>query len=440
MLADPFLGLLQPGETVPEAVKQCADFLRELGIWHKFSRNDPVSSCQDAAHRRTRLGHKGYHLRDELKTFCGRFLEFGNYRYFLAHCRGDRELDFERVRKALFIDSNIERVAAEDLAAQFNTAYGTVNPFVREQVIQVFDNELNQILGVPGTVMTNAGERTWAVEFYVREFVRRNHNCSWKKLCLPKKPNAPNEWGVRKPKTIGILTGNPGRSGSDLHNAIDAHAQRLLGKNSAGDISMPRVVICSEPEIGISMELDLREQPLWDAIRNHTERLLHYSRAGILAHPAHTTSYFAPQLAELAAKHRAEFISLPEATLAKVRKLGLTEIALLGTEYVVGQGTFSAYRGAFDGITIHTPSQEGLNKVQRLGYEVQQSGPNAICHNLLRDLLQREVPASCQHVLLLMTEFTPVLQGLSQKAHQGKTLIDPIDAYGEAIARAWFEG
>lgn len=55
----------------------------------------------------------------------------------------------------------------------------------------------------------------------------------------------------------------------------------------------------------------------------------------------------------------------------------------------------------------------------------------------MRDLLRDDVPPSCQHVVLAMTEFSPVVRQLKTRGRQGKILIDPIDIYGEAIAREY---
>jgi hypothetical protein len=51
----------------------------------------------------------------------------------------------------------------------------------------------------------------------------------------------------------------------------------------------------------------------------------------------------------------------------------------------------------------------------------------------MRDLLDREVPPSCKHVVLAMTEFAPVYRKLTSRVKQDKILIDPMDIYAESI-------
>jgi aspartate/glutamate racemase len=432
--------MLVDGEIVPDVVLRCAHRLKELGVWHQFSRNEPATSCQDAARKRNRLGHKGIPLWDELKSFLGEYHDSeGARRVFLAHCRGDRKLDLDRLRQAVESAGEIRRVSLkteERLWADHRVGYGTVNPLMDiGEGLQIFDEELRHPVDVPGTVMTNAGDFTWAVEFDPAEIFNALPGSRWAGLIQPEmEPEDPIRWGVREPKTIGILTGNPIDSGLDLCGSVNAHVRRLLKKNSLGDVSMPKIVILSTPQIGISMEMDHREGPLRKALLQAVDELC-AAGATILAHPAHTTHYFAPDISARAAQHNAQFLSMAQVTAARLRSTGVKEIALLGTKYVTDLSQpWSVYKDAFEGLNVHIPSPEGWKKIHDLGYEVQQNGATPLCFNWMRDLLREEVPSSCKHVVLAMTEFAPVVRRLKARGLQGKTLIDPVDIYGEAIA------
>jgi hypothetical protein len=102
--------LLAAKESLPEAVLSCARRIEQLGIWRRFSRNSAATSCNDAARKRDRLG------------------ESGERRVFLAHCRGDRELDLEKLRHALEFTGEVRRVLPE-AAESLGAVYGTVQPF-----------------------------------------------------------------------------------------------------------------------------------------------------------------------------------------------------------------------------------------------------------------------------------------------------------------------
>jgi aspartate/glutamate racemase len=431
--------LLMDQEVVPKAVRRCAERLDELAVWYQFSRNEPAMSCQDAAQKRNRLGHKGIPLWDELKSFLGEYDDAeGMRRTFLAHCRGDRELDMDKLRQALQFIGEIRRVPHEAME-NLGAAYGTVNPLLSgDHMVQIFDYELHRPVGVPGTVMTNAGEHTWAVEIDPAELVVKLSGSRWADI-VQSEIRAEDRplWGVREPETIGILTGNPSDSGLVLCSALNAHLRRLMGKNSLGDVSMPKIIIVSTPQIGISMEMDRREAPLRKALLRAVDELCS-AGAKILAHPAHTTHYFASDIAARASEKGARFLSMVEVTATKLRQSGVKEMALLGTNYVTDfSQQWSVYTDAFREIKVHCPSPSGWKKIHDLGYEVQQRGLTPICFNWMRDLLREEVPASCNHVVLAMTEFSPVVQHLKARGRQGKVLIDPIDIYGEAIAHAY---
>lgn len=437
------LSICTDGESLPPAVRACADGLQKLGVWYLLSRNEPATSCQDAARKRNRLGHKGIPLWDELKSFFGEYVDSqGNRKVFLAHCRGDRRLDPDKLRQALESAGEIRRVSLmteEKLWVRHRVGYGTVNPLMDiGDAVQVFDDELNHPVGEPGTVMTNAGDFTWAVEFYPAELANVLPGSRWADIIQPAmEAEDPLLWGVRDAKTIGIITGNPIDSGIDLCASVKNHIRRLLKRNSLGDVSMPDILMNSTRRIGISMEMDHREVPLRRALL-HAVDLLCDAGAQILAHPAHTTHYFADEISRRAAEHNARFLSMTELTAARLNAMRIKEIALLGTRYVTDlTRPWSVYKDAFAGITVHTPSPEGLKKIHDLGYEVQQNGPTSLCFNWMRDLLREEVPPSCKYVVLAMTEFTPVAQRLKARGLQGKVLIDPLDIYGEAIANEY---
>jgi aspartate racemase len=379
------------------------------------------------------LGHQGIPLWDELKSFLGQLTRpTGETEIFLAHCRGDRELDLGKLAHALGA-SRIQRLETD---SGNGCGYGTVNPFTFSELLQVFDLELQHRVGVPGTVMTNAGSHTRAVEFFPTQLVPTLPHASWADIAAvhdsAKNASAPR--GIRNPQTIGILTGNPPVSGSNLFDAIIAHIQKMLKDYSLGDVCMPKIHMVSVPDIGVSMEMDRRTAPLRRALLAGIDELC-MTGAKIIVHPAHTTHHFAPEMAARAAERGARFMSMAEVTAAKLQALAAQEVALLGTRYVTDFSLgWSVYAQSLEGITVHTPSDEAWAKIHDLAYEVQQNGVTALCLNWMRDLL-REVPSSCKHVVLAMTEFGPVIRQLRSRGKQGKILIDPLDIYAEAIAR-----
>lgn len=176
--------LLADEVAVPEEVQNAECFFLDLGLWYQLSRNEVAHGCEDAARKRRRGGQEGIPLRDELKSYCGRVTGGPNDSVVvLAHCRADRMLDFGKLSDALAAHS-VHRLPRDALAA-IGMAYGRVNPFENwvahcraagtpaPPVVQVFDAGLVRPAGGARTVMTNAGDRTWAVELYAAQLCWR---------------------------------------------------------------------------------------------------------------------------------------------------------------------------------------------------------------------------------------------------------------------------
>jgi aspartate/glutamate racemase len=434
--------LLKKGEKIPKGVFRCAEILLSLGVWHQFSRNPKAMSCPDAAQRRNRLGHIGIPLWDELKSFLGEYEDSGgSKKLFLAHYRGDREVDLHKVRIALNTEKEVHRLKSSE---GLEDVYGIVNPFFEsDDILQIFDYELHRNIGVPGTVMTNAGEHTWAVEFDPSELVIKLKGASWADIIESSENSGDSKITKRiEPKTIGILTGNPSDSGLYLLEAINHHLRILMGKESLGDVSMPKVIMLLTPEIGISMEIAEREVPLRKSIIKAVDELCD-AGANVIVHPAHTTHYFAPDISEHSAKRGAKFISIADVTVEWLKTNKIEEISILGTSYVTDfTQKWSIYANAFSDIKVHRPSVKGWEKIHEIGYEIQQKGLTPRCFNLMRDLLTDEVPKSCKYVLLAMTEFTSISKHIHKKSRilGDKILIDPIDIYGKAISHEYLMG
>lgn len=438
--------LLRKGESLPPAVQKTVTFLTTREVWFRLSRNHSVQSCRDAANRRIRLGHEGIPLWDEFKSFFGRFVNAtGKAQFVVAHCRGDRILNLAKLSQVINAKSIPERLPSDALE-QLGLDYGLINPFVesfhpanfdtlivQSPVLQVFDSELMTRIGVPGTVMTNAGEFTWGVEFFADELARKVDNAVIGEIAEPDPQEAPRISGLRNPKSIGIITGNAPDSGIILWTKVNDWVRELLGRNSAGDVSMPPVVVHSIPEMGLSMELDLREEFVWNALR---EAISAVNRAGVhyLAIADNTTQYFTPQIRKLCTQAGIEYISMPEAVAAYLHREGHNKIALVGVRWVADfELKYSAYKEPLRDIEVERPSPESMDAMNDLAYQVKREGATETGLNRLRDILRQYVKSDV--VVLALTELSLLID--RQKRKGAKTLIDPLEIYAETLARRY---
>ena len=78
---------------MPETVKALEVFFNKKKLWHHLTQNPKAESCADAANKRSRLGHQGIPIFDELKSNFGTFInKDGQISYAMLHCRGNQKL------------------------------------------------------------------------------------------------------------------------------------------------------------------------------------------------------------------------------------------------------------------------------------------------------------------------------------------------------------
>lgn len=443
--------LLQLGESAPPpAVQRAEAFIKRLGIWFAFSRNCVVRNCPEAAHNRKRLGHKGIPLWDEMKSSLGKYRDAeGKWRLLLAHCRADQRVnepklaatlsakleDFElRLPKQEITDMELEKGLVNPWGALGVETPGKPDKreFDIEGVLQIFDDDLLQSIGTPGTVMTNAGSLTWAVKFHPHELVQKLTNAKVADIAEPDPTMKPRLWGVKDDRPIGIITGNPPEAGMYLWQLINKKVREALGDGCCGDVSMPRMEVLSVPEMGLSMEMEARRLPVEEALQKATRELVARG-VKLLALPCNTTSFFAPQMHQWCAGRQTRFLSMAEVTGAWLRRESVTEAALVGINYVADLGHWSAYREPLAGIRIELLNGEALERVRALANKVKQEGPNTPLLSNLRDILKDFVKS--KHVVLALTELSLLLELQKGGGRSGKVLIDPMNLYADALMR-----
>lgn len=439
--------LLRTGETeIAAAVARTVEYLAGRGIWYQLSRNPRARSCREAAHSRHRLGHVGIPLWDELKSFFGQFTDqSGRRRYVLAHCRADHLLDFDALGSALHAVGVPERMDAEHLLA-LGMEYGLVNPFdswvpvnksgvISTTVVQVFDTDLLRPVGVPGTVMTNAGDLSWGVEVWARDLFDRVEDAMEADVSIPD-----SEESVRPPelslgRSIRIITGNAPEAGIALWHRIGREVRDHLGPACSGDISMPPVTVESLRELGMSLELHLRHEEIWAALRG---AVVNACRDGVrfLSLACNTTHYFTPQIRSICAGSDTEFVSMPEVLGEWLRAEGIERVALLGLSYVADlDAPWSAYRDPLEGIHVEKLRPRAFERLADLAYRVKAKGVSENLLGELRAFLRQEVESP--HVVLALTELSALVASQRKLGQSDRVIIDPLALYGQALARQW---
>jgi prolyl-tRNA editing enzyme YbaK/EbsC (Cys-tRNA(Pro) deacylase) len=185
--------LKAPAEkSLPEYVALTIQFCVENDIGFILSRNERALSCQDARSKRKRLGHVGIPLWDELKSIVFKGTDMGlREKVIIVHCRGNRKIDTKLLKPCCKLSRKPDIMSADELSNRFGMEYGIVNPFLvqakwENEIIHVFDKELlTPIVTYPGTMMTNAGNHTWGIEFAPELLIKATDNKIIERVAKP---------------------------------------------------------------------------------------------------------------------------------------------------------------------------------------------------------------------------------------------------------------
>lgn len=285
--------------------------------------------------------------------------------------------------------------------------------------------------------MTNAGDLTWAVELRVQELFDAldQENAILGDIAEEDPTAPPRPPHLRGRRGIAIITGNAPESGIALWGEVNKHIRELLGRGNVGDASMPPIRVASLPELGMTMELSLRSEHVWQSLAPLIEELCRTDIA-MVAIACNTTQFFVDRIRALCEPHGVRFINLAEVVADWLANEGVKHVAVIGIPFVADfeQG-WSAYQEPFRDFVVEPMGKRTFERLTELAYQVKEEGPSEGGLNKLRAILNQDVESS--HVVLALTELSLLLTTQRKAGRSGKVLIDPIRLYGEAIARYW---
>lgn len=420
---------------VPQRVSDALDFLDSHNIWYIVSRNSPATSCRDAASRRLRLGSTGIPLSDELKShFVAFYDQNGERKYVILHCRGNQRFDLLGISQKLEATRPLARLAADELKRIFNSEYGTVTPFLMDKVtFQIFDEGLLHSISPPHTMMTNAGDYTWAVELKPKNLIDSLAKAYPGKIRVDNIVETSKTGGLATDVRFGIISGNGPESGMALWKHLNRNVAESLNENFKGDLSFPPVIIYSIPEMGLSMELEPREFEVWHHLSCGVHQLCK-NRITHMAVACHTTHYFSERLRKLCLEYGVEFVSMAETTIKYIKSLKISDLTVIGIPYVADLGSWSAYK-ELSSLNIRAVNRNARESLLELGYWVKKVGSDNTGLNKLRHILR--IGVETEYVLIALTEISVLLEGFpkQRKALGRWKIIDPLELYGEKLAQ-----
>ena len=223
--------------------------------------------------------------------------------------------------------------------------------------------------------------------------------------------------------SLGIVTGSGPEAGIDLWAKVLRANKAALGAEFRGDLDAPRMVIVSEPELGLSMDLRAHDASVWAAMERALGVLA--PQVGAYAIACNTLNWYAPRIEALGLP--AKLLSFQNVLTDWIAREGITGLALLGAAPVTEMGEWSAYRFLRDLVSVEQPADPAalhalIHDVKRLG------GDDPSLPARLQALV---AGLEADTVLLACTELP-----LIARFETDKRLIDVTDLVAEAMV-AW---
>lgn len=230
---------------------------------------------------------------------------------------------------------------------------------------------------------------------------------------------------TRRPYTIGIITGSGPEAGMDLWSKVLVATQTQLGQAFRGDLDAPRVVILSEPELGLSMDLRRNEVATWEALERSVRQIA--PQVDVFAIACNTLNWFAPRVERL-------LLSLPDAGVllsfqavlkTAIKASGASRVGLMAAGPVLALDEYSVYTSLCSDVQFEVSRQTTqlhalIEDVKRLGHA--SDGLAQRFETMTQDLASSTVVLACTELPLIAV---PV---------EGKTFIDVTECVAETLA------
>jgi len=332
------------------------------------------------------------------------------------------------------LGSRFERLDEDKLESELGLSYGLVSPFhfaARPDVRQIIDETVLKPYFPPHTMITNLGHLEYAVEFRPSDVFGALPNVEVADIVEGRDPPPP----LGEP--IGILTGNSPESGMMLWQNINNCIRTSTVASFRGDISFPRVIIESVPEMGLSMELAQRDLDVKPVVLDAVRRLCD-SGANVVAIACNTTQYYSSEVESICRSYGARFVSIADETAQYLKNAHIQTFDFLALGAVSDFGKWSDFRRIVEEFDVCIPSKRSIIAINSLAFSVKKEVVSGATINLLRDLVNNATKTDT--VVLALTELSILFASQRSKQRSRKRFIDTLDILAQAIAKIYLDG
>lgn len=229
---------------------------------------------------------------------------------------------------------------------------------------------------------------------------------------------------TNRPFTIGIIAGSGPEAGIDLWSKVLISNQKIMGDAFHGDLEAPRVVIVSEPQLGLSMALRANETETWEAVERSVRQIAPQVDVFVIA--CNTLNWFAPRIDALLSTlpDAGEFLSFQSVLREVLLQAGQSSVGLLAAGPVAALDDYSVYTALCSDIEFETPKQAEplhflIEDVKRFGQN--HNGLSQRFEDIAQNLTASVVVLACTELPLIAADVA------------GKTFIDVTECVAETL-------
>jgi aspartate/glutamate racemase/prolyl-tRNA editing enzyme YbaK/EbsC (Cys-tRNA(Pro) deacylase) len=422
-------------ESLPLKVKQIIEFCVSKKISFILSRNIKVFSCKDARSNRKRLGHIGIPLFQELKSIVFKGTTNSRKDVVIAtHCRGHVNIDVDKICRLCSLNERPTIMPQEELIKRYGMDFGTVNPFLfelnsRANFINIFDeNLIFKSINCFGTMMTNAGDHTWGIEFEPQMLIDVAKNSRVELISTTENTSVCYDLPQIIPRSIGIICGNGVGFGIELWRIVISNFRSALKHHFNGDISCPEIKIHSLPILGLSVEFDQRKDFIEQEILKSLETI---SNIDLLALTCLNNYCFDTKIRCLTESTDGSFISMAETVVDYIVDERLTDVAFISVNF----DFFNNYKELFSKLgelNIEVLSTEFNDKIVELVYEVNQQSNLYSSFRKFLSLLNQYIKS--ENIIIISQELSLLYYTFKNKKYIKRNIADILELYAKKIA------
>lgn len=172
-------------------------------------------------------------------------------------------------------------------------------------------------------------------------------------------------------KKLGIITGSGPEAGIDFWQKFLLQNRNHFGDSFKGDLQVPNTYIHSISRLGLSMELPIYEEEIWNLLSNQIILLDQFCDFFVIT--CNTLHYFENRIRTLPIKMK--FISIVDILKKHVLENGINNFSILGSKFVSNlENTYSPFQQLTEMYSVENIHESLRTNIHDLIFSVKING------------------------------------------------------------------